>query len=72
MALTERQKMVCAIALWADNYNQDQIAKALDIDRDESVRLTSEGASAMSRGTLGYMKQTLNSEGKAFARNDDE
>ena len=56
MGLDERQKIVAASALWADGYNHEQIAAALDVDFDTAVELTFRGADQQSAGTMGHMR----------------
>ena len=55
--MNERQKIVCAIALFADGWTHQQIATALGVTEAEASTLTNRGADEQSSGTMGYMKQ---------------
>ena len=55
--MNERQLTVCAIALFADGYTQQQIAAALGVDYDEAVRLCEAGAAEQAAGTMGHMAE---------------
>lgn len=54
--MNTRQRTVCAIALWADGWSHQQIAKALNVTEEEATELTARGAAEQGKGTMGYMK----------------
>lgn len=62
-SMNERQRMVCAGALWADGYSHDTIAAALGVTRDESVMLAGQAADEQNAGTLGHMAATRDENG---------
>ena len=51
----ERQRTICAIALFANDYSFEEIAAALGETRDEAVKLTADGGDEQAAGTMGYM-----------------
>ena len=53
--MTEREMTVCAIALFADGYSYERIARALGVSRDRAVELATAGAEAQSAGKMVYM-----------------
>ena len=70
--MNERQLNVCAIALFADGWSYEQIAKALGVDRKRAVELTCAGADEQRNGTMGYMKNCPAGEGFVVGVRDDE
>ena len=66
--MNERQRMVCAGALWADGYSHDAIATALGVKRAEAVTLTIRAAEEQSAGRLGHMATTRDENGKPVTR----
>ena len=68
--MDDRQRMVCAIALFADGYSHKAIATALDVTEDEAFKLTQRGAQEQSNGTMGFMKTTRDKDGQPVQRED--
>ena len=66
--MNERQRMVCAGALWADGNSHDAIAAALAVKRAEAVELSIRAAEEQSAGTLGHMATTRDENGKPVSR----
>lgn len=72
MGMVERQQLVCAIALFADGWSYEQIAKALDVETDDATRLVGAGAEEQGNGTMGHMKNCPAPDNWVVAaRNDD-
>lgn len=72
MGMVERQQLVCAIALFADGWSYEQIAKALDVEMDDVTRLVGAGAEEQDNGTMGHMKNCPAPDNRVVvARNDD-
>ena len=51
--MNERQRTVCAIALFADGFTIVQIAAALGVDIDRAQGLMDIGAEEQAAGTMG-------------------
>lgn len=62
--MTEGQKTVCAIALFANGYSRPQVARALGEGERRVQELVEAGAAEQSRGGMGYM------ESSTWARKD--
>ena len=56
--MTEGQKTVCAIALFANGYSRPQVAHALGEDEGRVQELVEAGATEQSRGGMGHMKSS--------------
>ena len=69
--MNKRQKFVCAIALFADGWSHDQIATALQVTREDAVKLVDAGAAAIRKGTLGQIKNTEHDGQVVAIRADD-
>lgn len=55
--MNERQKMVCAIALYADGWSSRQIGEALGVDQSTAQALIERGANAQAAEEMGQMAQ---------------
>ncbi len=53
--MNERQRVVCAIALFADGDSFEAIAAALGVTHDEAAKLAADGGNEQAAGTMGYM-----------------
>ena len=53
--MTERQKQICAFALFADRQTDAEIATALEVTVDEAVELTHGGSDLMGSGEVGMI-----------------
>ncbi len=51
----ERQRTICAIALFANDYSWEEIAAALGVTHDEATKLAADGADEQAAGTMGRM-----------------
>ena len=56
--MTEAQKTLCAIALFANGYSRPQVARALSESEGRVQELVEAGANAQARGGMGYMKSS--------------
>ena len=61
--MTEDQKILCAIALFANGYNRPQAAKVLGENEDRVQELVEAGADAQRDGYMGFMKSSVWAEG---------
>ena len=68
--MNDRQRMVCAIALFADGYSHERIATALGVTLDEAVELATRGAEEQAAGTMGHMATTRDKSGQPMIRGD--
>ena len=64
--MTEGQKKVCAIALFANGYNRPQVSKALGEPEDRVQELVEVGADDQRTGRMGFMRSSI------WAKSDPE
>ena len=70
--MNERQRTVCAIALFADGFTIVQIAAALGVDIDQAQGLMDIGAEEQAAGTMGHMSKCPFGKDQVVSRRDHE
>ena len=53
--LTERERQIIAIALFANGASHERIGELLDVTSGEAIEIATAGAELMGDGVLGYM-----------------
>lgn len=70
--MNDRQLTVCAIALFADGFDHEQISKALDLRYERCVELVTAGGNEQFRGTMGPLKNCPYGKDRVVSRRDDQ
>ena len=70
--MNERQMTVCAIALWCDRFDHDQVAQALSIENQRARELIDRGAREQGQGTMGQMRNCPYGKDRVVSARDDD
>ena len=70
--LNERHLKVCAIALFADGFSKEQIAKVLEVKEYRAQALIEKGAEEQSSGKMGHMKNCPAGKNRVVVRRHDD
>ena len=54
--MDKKQKVICAVALYANGYTKYQVGEALGVDPEQAQELIAAGSEAQATGRMGYMK----------------